>query len=58
MASVHNFTFDKLSRIGDDLCGITERDLQNQAIWFLQYYKLFFSILWYEKTYSFCNIST
>ena len=30
MASVHNFTFDKLSRIGDDLCGITERDLQNQ----------------------------
>lgn len=30
MASVHKYTFDNLSRIGDDLCGITERDLQNQ----------------------------
>tara|TARA_Y100000996_G_C22513007_1_gene639224 strand:+ start:594 stop:1178 length:585 start_codon:yes stop_codon:yes gene_type:complete len=30
MASVHNYTFDNLSRIGDDLCGIIERDLQNQ----------------------------
>ena len=30
MTSVHNFTFDKLSRIGDDLCGINERDLQNK----------------------------
>ena len=30
MASVHNYTFDNLSRIGDDLCGVTERDLQNQ----------------------------
>ena len=30
MASVHKYTFDNLSRIGADLCGITERDLQNQ----------------------------
>ena len=30
MANVHKYSFDNLSRIGDDLCGITERDLQNQ----------------------------
>tara|TARA_B100001093_G_scaffold510360_1_gene576063 strand:+ start:1814 stop:2386 length:573 start_codon:yes stop_codon:yes gene_type:complete len=30
MASSYNFTFDNLSRIGDDVCGISERDMQNQ----------------------------
>lgn len=30
MASSYNFTFDSLSRIGDDVCGISERDMQNQ----------------------------
>ena len=30
MASSYNFTFDNLSRIGDDVCGISERDIQNQ----------------------------
>ena len=29
-SSVYNFTFDNLSRIGDDTCGISERDMQNQ----------------------------
>lgn len=31
MASVYNFTFDNLSRIGDDSCGISEREMQNQS---------------------------
>ena len=30
MATTHNFVFDSLSRIGDDVCGISERDMQNQ----------------------------
>lgn len=29
-SSVYNFTFDNLSRIGDDTCGISEREMQNQ----------------------------
>ena len=29
MATVHNYTFYNLSRIGDDQCGITGRDAQN-----------------------------
>ena len=29
MASLHNYKFDNLSRIGDDVCAISERDLQN-----------------------------
>jgi hypothetical protein len=29
MASVHNYTFYNLSRIGDDQCGISGRDMQN-----------------------------
>ena len=31
MASVYNFTFDNLSRIGNDRCGLTEKDMQNQT---------------------------
>ena len=31
MASVHQYTFDNLARIGDDACGITSRDMQNNA---------------------------
>ncbi len=30
MASLHSYTFDNLSRINDDACALTERDLQNQ----------------------------
>ena len=30
MASVHNYTFDSLTRIGNDRCAVSERDLQNQ----------------------------
>jgi hypothetical protein len=30
MASLHNYRFDNLTRIGDDVCGISERDIQNQ----------------------------
>ena len=30
MASVYNFTFDNLTGINDDSCGISERDIQNQ----------------------------
>lgn len=30
MTDVHNFTFDSLTRIGDDTCGVTEKDIQNQ----------------------------
>jgi len=30
MATTHNYVFDSLSRIGDDVCGISERDMQNQ----------------------------
>ena len=29
MATVHDYTFYNLSRIGDDACGITGRDMQN-----------------------------
>jgi hypothetical protein len=29
MASLHTFTFDNLSRIGDDVCALSERDTQN-----------------------------
>lgn len=29
MASVHNYSFDNLTRIGDDECGINARDIQN-----------------------------
>tara|TARA_A100001011_G_scaffold312416_1_gene329846 strand:- start:5145 stop:5723 length:579 start_codon:yes stop_codon:yes gene_type:complete len=30
MATTHNYTFDEVSRIGNDPCGISERDMQNQ----------------------------
>ncbi len=30
-ASVYNYTFDNLTRLGDDSCGITSRDVQNNA---------------------------
>ncbi len=30
MTSVHSFVFDGVTRIGNDPCGITEKDLQNQ----------------------------
>lgn len=30
MASLYNYKFDNLTRIGDDSCGISERDIQNQ----------------------------
>jgi len=29
MASLHTYTFDNLSRIGDDVCALSERDKQN-----------------------------
>ena len=29
MASVHDYTFDKMARIGDDACDISQRNLQN-----------------------------
>jgi hypothetical protein len=29
MASLHTYTFDNLSRIGDDVCALSERDTQN-----------------------------
>ena len=29
MASLHNYKFDNLTRIGDDVCALSERDLQN-----------------------------
>ena len=32
MASVYNYRFDNLTRIGDDTCGITAREAQNNAI--------------------------
>ena len=31
MASVYSYTFDNLSRIGDDSCAQTERDMQNNS---------------------------
>ena len=30
MSSVFNYTFDNLTRIGNDKCGISERDVQNK----------------------------
>ena len=30
MSSVHSYTFDNLSRIGDDVCGVSEREMQNE----------------------------
>jgi hypothetical protein len=32
MASVYNYSFNNLTRIGDDTCGITARDSQNNAM--------------------------
>lgn len=29
MASLYNYTFDNISRIGDDVCALSERDIQN-----------------------------
>ena len=31
MASLHNYKFDNLTRIGDDVCALSERDLQNNS---------------------------
>ena len=31
MTSVYNYTFDNLSRIGDDECDISQRNVQNVA---------------------------
>ena len=31
MTSVHNYTFNQLNRLGDDTCGITQRDVENNA---------------------------
>ena len=36
MASVYNFTFGGLTGINDDLCGISEKDIQNQNFWYYQ----------------------
>ena len=33
MATVLNYTFNNLSRIGDDNCSISGRDEQNNEIW-------------------------
>ena len=30
MSSVFNYTFDNITRIGNDKCGISERDVQNK----------------------------
>ena len=30
MSSVHSYTFNGLSRIGNDVCGVSERDMQNE----------------------------
>jgi len=32
MASVYNYNFDNLTRIGNDTCGITAREAQNSAV--------------------------
>ena len=32
MTSTYNYTFDNLTRIGDDNCGITAREAQNSAM--------------------------
>ena len=32
MASVYNYNFDNLTRIGDDTCGITAREAQNNEM--------------------------
>ena len=31
MASLHTYAFDNLSRIGDDVCALSERDMQNNS---------------------------
>ena len=31
-ASAFSYTFDGLSRIGDDVCGISEKDMMNQIV--------------------------
>jgi hypothetical protein len=31
MASSHNYSFDNLTRIGNDDCGINDRDIQNSS---------------------------
>ena len=31
MANVYNYTFNSLSRIGNDTCGISEKDMMNET---------------------------
>ena len=50
MASLYNYRFNSLTRIGDDKCGITERDLQNNNYVIR---KAFYKIL--PKDYKFNN---
>ena len=30
MASIYNYTFENLTRISNDKCGLSEKDMQNQ----------------------------
>ena len=38
MASVYNYNFDNLTRIGNDTCGITAREAQNNEMGSYNYY--------------------
>ena len=32
MASIYNYTFENLTRISNDKCGLSEKDMQNQTL--------------------------
>ena len=40
MTSTHSFNFDNLSRLGDDVCGISARDTQNNKIGSYEFSKI------------------
>ena len=48
-AFTKDFTFDSLSRIGDDSCGISQRNVQNTSQSKLFINQLFLSRLWNES---------
>ena len=58
MSSVHSYTFDNLSRIGDDVCGISEKEMQNENFGSYSVQRLFRQKLWYVIINKFRHKST
>ena len=55
MTTSYNYVFDNLSRIGDDSCGITARNTQNNAIGSYNTTNYFLKYCGMKTTDIFCN---